>query len=260
MKSLLHVGVAAAAVSSLGLTGPADAADARLPVKAPVVMPAPAPAPVSAWSGCYAGLHGGWANARTSWSDPTPNGNIDASFSHRVARTDVTGALYGGQFGCDFQLGGAMVFGIDGSLSGTTLDDTKVDAFNTTFTLHPRNDWLASVSGRIGYGVNNALIYARGGIAWADSKFEIAHNGILDGNPSKRRQGWVFGGGMEWMVTPGWSLFVEGDYYTFGTKDVSFTGDIVNPTPAFRVNTKENIEAIKVGLNYRFGNIFGGGF
>jgi outer membrane immunogenic protein len=232
-----------------------------MPVKAPPVMPAPAPVvPASPWSGCYVGGHGGWASARTSWADPVPDGAIDASLSGQVAKTRVSGALFGGQLGCDFQLGGSMVFGIDGSLSGTTLDDTRVDAFNTAWTLRPRNDWLASVTGRIGFGVNNVLLYARGGIAWADSKFEITNTGIFDGNPSKRRQGWVVGGGAEWMLTPGWSLFVEGDFYTFRATDVSFPGDIINPTPAFTVNTKENIEAIKIGLNYRFGNVFGGGF
>jgi outer membrane immunogenic protein len=172
----------------------------------------------------------------------------------------MSGGLYGGQVGCDFQMGGSLVFGIEGSISGTSLDDTKVDPLNPAWMLQARHDWLAALSGRVGIGAGNALIYGRAGIAWADSKLQIQNNGIFDGDVSKRRQGWVFGGGIEYAFSPTWSMFVEGDYYKFGDTDLAFAGDLINPRPAFTVRSKETIQAVKVGLNYRFGNIFGGGF
>jgi outer membrane immunogenic protein len=252
MKSFLLAGVAVAAISAIGFAGAASAADLRMPAKA-----APMPVQSSAWSGCYAGLHIGAAQGRTKWADTLPGGAIDTSFAGNVASTDMSGATYGGQLGCDFQFGGPLVFGVEGSLSGTTLSGTDTDQFNPAWTLHSTNDWLASVTGRVGFTAGQALIYARGGIAWANTQFEISNAGILTGNPSTRRQGWVVGGGLEWAFTRNWSVFVEGDYYTFNGTNVNFAGDLINPTPAFTVRTKQDIETVKLGVNYRFGNPFG---
>jgi outer membrane immunogenic protein len=252
MKSLLLASVTATA--AIAAAGAANAADMRMPTKAPVL----APAPVSAWSGCYLGGHVGQANARTTWTDTAGSAALDPSLARRSVETDMSGQLYGGQLGCDVQIGGPLVFGIEGALSGTNLDDGHTNPFNSAWTLQTSHDWIAAVTGRVGLGFSNALIYARGGLAWADTQYQIHNAGILVGDPSKRRQGWVVGGGIEYAFTPAWSIFVEGDYYSFRATNVSFAGEAINPTPAFTISSKENIEAIKLGVNYRFGNMLGG--
>jgi outer membrane immunogenic protein len=65
------------------------------------------------------------------------------------------------------------------------------------------------------------------------------------------RTGWTIGGGVEWAFAPGWSAFAEFDYYDFGTKNLLVTTDIFTPGgDTFRVDVKQQIETVKVGLNY----------
>ena len=53
------------------------------------------------------------------------------------------------------------------------------------------------------------------------------------------------------------SIFLEADYYSFNGTNVSFAGDLINPTPAFAVKTTQNVETLKFVLNYRFGGASG---
>jgi outer membrane immunogenic protein len=216
-------------------------------------MPAPVTTPTASfsWSGCYLGGHMGLAGGHTTWKDTVPNGAIDATGSGQTANTDMSGGLYGGQIGCDYQFGN-LVAGIEGSFSAATLAGTNMDQFNSTWTLRSKTDWLGSVTGRLGFTADRALIYARGGIAWAHNDFEIENTAILAGKPSLTRMGWVLGAGVEWSLAPCWTAFVEGDYYSFVGKNVPFAGDAINPTPPFVVQTSQTIETLKVGVNYRF--------
>jgi outer membrane immunogenic protein len=97
------------------------------------------------------------------------------------------------------------------------------------------------------------LVYTRAGAAFAHNKFEIENTGFLDGTPSVTRTGWMVGSGIEMAFAPCWSVFVEADYYSFGNANVSFAGDVFNPTPPFTVQSKLTIETLKFGVNYRFG-------
>ncbi len=251
MKMYLLAGVAAAVMTAIGFTGSAGAADMRMPTKA-----RPAPPPPPAWSGCYLGFHLGYGSGHTSWQDTLlANGAIDPTFTGRVANTDHSGGLYGGQVGCDMAFGGGFVFGIAASYSAANIVGTDVDPFDTTWSLRAKTDSIADVVGRFGFVVQNALLYGRGGVAWAHNKLEIANTGIFVGSPSVTRQGYVVGGGIEWAFAPNWSVFLEGNYYNFSGATVHFLGDVVNPTPAFDVRTRQEIETVKFGVNYRFGNL-----
>jgi outer membrane immunogenic protein len=255
MKTFLLAGVAAILAA-----GCASAADIRIPSKAPYAAPI---APFS-WSGCHLGSHTGLAAAHTRWADAVTDGAIDGNAlllggpgTGHVATTDMSGAIYGGQIGCDWSFSGNWVVGLEGSLSGSTLSGTNMDQFNSTWALRSRNGWMGSVTGRFGYSVERVLLYWRGGIAWANTKFEIENSGFFDGAPSVTRTGWVLGSGIEWAFAPSWSVFLEADYYNFGNASVNFIGDAFNPTPAFAVRTSQTIESLKLGVNYRFGD--GGG-
>ena len=39
------------------------------------------------------------------------------------------------------------------------------------------------------------------------------------GSESKTKTGWTIGGGWEYKFSPQWSLFIEGNYYDFGSRD-----------------------------------------
>ena len=114
MKKLLI----SAAVSSLSIAGSALAAD--MPVKAPK---APAPAPAFTWSSCYLGAHAGGGWARKDITDPVEL--VQNSFAGAPVTAGVTtahispsGAVIGGQFGCDYQFASNWVGGVEGAASG----------------------------------------------------------------------------------------------------------------------------------------------
>jgi outer membrane immunogenic protein len=155
--------------------------------------PAPTPLPTSYnWTSCYAGGHAGVAAGVAKWTDSSPLGFIDTTLNGQTANTNVSGAVYGAQIGCDYQFFGNFVVGIDASISGASLTGTNADQFNPFFSLRVQNDWLASVTGRLGVAMDRVLLYTRGGIAWAHETFEIENAAILDGTPSIKRLGWVW--------------------------------------------------------------------
>src|SRR6266851_6531747 len=188
MKKILLGSVATGALIA---AGSAHAADLGRPVyKAPPVV-AP-PAPIFSWTGCFVGAHGGWG-----WGRKEVGLNFfSRTFSggHKSASTtiDTDGAIFGGQIGCDYQFGfskgagglGAWVIGIQGDFAGARLtgDRTKspLDPDSTTNALRVRTDWLASITGRLGFTgwIPQTLLYIRGGGAWVRDKWDFA---LLDG-------------------------------------------------------------------------------
>ena len=91
MKSLL-VGIS---VATIAFATTASAADLGIPTKTSL---APAPLPYS-WTGCYVGIHAGGG------VETDPNFDQPGVFG--------TGAIAGGQVGCNYQTG-MLVFGIEG--------------------------------------------------------------------------------------------------------------------------------------------------
>ena len=72
---------------------------------------------------------------------------------------------------------------------------------------------------------------------------------------SNRNSGWVVGAGVEWALGGNWSAKLEYDFLKLD--DLTF-----GPGP-FLGNTftaSREIQMFKVGLNYRFGSLFGGGY
>ena len=244
MRTILAAGVLAFAA------GAVEAADLGYPPPALV-----APVEAMGWSSCYAGTHSGLAVGHTTWQDALPLGTIDATMSGQQANTDGSGALFGVQAGCDYQINRGWLVGIEGAFAAATVTGTNMDQFNSTWALRSKNDWLASLTGRVGFAIDRVLLYWRGGVAWAHNKFEIENTAILDGTPSTTRIGWIIGSGVELAFAPSWSAFIEADYYSFNGTNVTFAGDLVNPTPTFGVNTTQTIESLKFGVNYRFGGL-----
>jgi outer membrane immunogenic protein len=253
MRMLVAAAVAATAIAANGST---LAADVRVPIRTPPPPPPVVQAVPYNWSTCYVGTHSGLAAGHTTWKDTVPNGAIDAALTGQTANTDMSGAIYGAQIGCDVQMSGNFVVGLEGSFAGSTLAGTNMDQFNSTWTLRARTDWIGTITGRAGIAVDRALIYWRGGAAWARNKFEIENTAIFDGRPAVTRSGYVIGSGIEWAFAPSWSVFLEGNYFNFGNTDVPFAGDVINPTAPFTVRTNQIIETVKFGVNYRMGGTY----
>jgi hypothetical protein len=86
------------------------------------------------------------------------------------------------RFGCNYQFAPNWVIGIegDGEATGIKGDVTESVSFtdprtggpNTvTGTAHAQTDWIASVTGRVGWTWDRVMLYAKGGAAWAGDKY-----------------------------------------------------------------------------------------
>jgi outer membrane immunogenic protein len=208
MKKFL---LSTAAVALVAMAGSASAADmaARPYTKAPAYAPA---SPIYNWTGFYIGGHIGGA---FPGNNNLVGGSNDGTF------------MGGGQIGYDMQFSPNWVFGIEANYS---FKDTS-----SSFA----NRGLGSVTGRLGYTWGPAMLYAKGGYAWADSRFTNGFSG--DGG----RDGYTVGGGMEYMFTQNWSGKIEYQYYDFGNVTALFPG-------VAAVGFKNDEHTVKAGLNYRF--------
>jgi outer membrane immunogenic protein len=230
MKNMLLAGTALLTVVS----GSAMAADMR-PAPAPVYTKAPMMAPLFTWTGCYVGGNAGGLWAKKTWSGGA------------VSSADVSSWLAGGQIGCNYQVS-TWVFGIQGDYDWTNASATATDAFFLATTDSTKIKSLASVTGRVGYAWDRFLGYVKGGGAWAKDEYSIVAPGFIS-TASETRTGWTVGVGGEYAFTDWLTGFVEYDYYDFGTKSNTFTGNFIVPA----ISVKQTESVAKAGINFKFG-------
>jgi outer membrane immunogenic protein len=177
MRRLLLLGVAFATQ-----TVAAMAADLG-PVN--VVPPVP-----FTWTGIYLG-----ANVGGAWSTIQDNG---------LGGGNASSVMGGVSAGYNWQFAPFWVAGIE---ADTSWADLTVPAGSGDV------NWIGSVRARLGRTVTpTTLLYATGGVAWAN--VSIAGVDTLPANQTKN--GWVAGGGVEWMPWDDhWSIWAEYLYYRF---------------------------------------------
>lgn len=227
--------------AAIGLAA-SQASAADLPRKAPAYVP-PAPPPIS-WTGCYIG--GNIGGIFTSGS---------ATFDGIEASRDNSGFAGGGQIGCDYQFSGGWVIGFRNMFDGTSVNRSRAffdPNFGVPGTVNFNLNWFDTLTGRLGYAfMPGWLLYGQGGAAWVKTSTDVAIAGLTFGGSGNTRSGWTAGGGVEWMFTPGWSAFLEGNYMDFGTNNNTvFVGGCGVVGCGF--NSKLTETTVLVGVNYRF--------
>jgi len=234
MKKLM-LGLSGLLVS---LAGPAFSAD--LPVKAPQLRPQPA----FSWTGCYAGGHAGGLWSSKSWTLAAPD-PVVALGSHEPDSWTA-----GFQAGCDYQFD-RFVLGIQGAYGWTDATGSHLDVIDGT-TDRTRLRAIASVTGRLGYALDRWLPYMKGGVAWADDRYDRVDIGttVIDGLAKETRSGWTAGVGAEYAFTNYLSGFVEYNHYDFGTRTLTF----LDLAGAFddNITIRQRVDTVKVGLNFRW--------
>jgi outer membrane immunogenic protein len=259
MKKILLGSVATGALVAAGSASAADLGT-RPVYKAPPVV---APVPVFSWTGCFVGAHGGWGWGRyESKGVVTFCRSVGLTTQSASQTADTSGAIFGGQIGCDYQFATNWVAGIQGDFAGTRMTSDMVTIPGSDTTFHARADWLSSVTGRLGvtgWGVPRTLLYIRGGVAWVRNHYDVADCDVcaIAGGPenltvNETRTGWTIGGGIEYAIAPNWSIFAEFNHYDFGTKKLFHAANSSNTTRSVDIDTKQRIETVKVGVNYRF--------
>ena len=137
-------------ISLLALTASSAFAADIPPRVAPYRTPAYV-APVFNWTGFYLGINGGYGWGKSDWGgfgDAAPNGG-----------------LFGVTAGYNWQApGSAWVVGLEGDVDWTNLRGSFTNAA-CPLGCETRNNWLATLRGRVGYSFDRWLPYLTGGLA-----------------------------------------------------------------------------------------------
>ena len=216
---------------------------ADLPARTYTKAPVYAPAPIYNWTGFYAGVHIG---AAFGGDDSYATNNLGLTSNSRDASF-----LGGGQVGADYQFAPNWLVGIEGQISGMSNGDrTFTDG---TLVARDRSDWLASVTGRLGYTWGPGLIYAKGGVAFRDNNGFSSLNGFPTSGTvvvDSKQTGYTIGGGLEYMFAPAWSAKVEYQYYNFDRTNIALVS--AGGTTRGTLNYTDDLHTVKVGVNYHF--------
>ena len=108
-------------------------------------------------------------------------------------------------------------------------------------------NWVSTLTGRAGLAFDRWLVYGKGGVAWAHEKYDTNFYTFPGtASLSETRIGWTVGAGVEYAFAPNWSTKLEYNYMDFGTRNVSFA-------PFRTTEIDQQIHAVKLGINYKFG-------
>jgi outer membrane immunogenic protein len=287
------------AVLSLLIAGSLSAVNAAdVPVKALTYKAPPVQAPVDSWTGLYVGgdVGVGWMHAPTyTFADP---GNaafnscvpcITPYDSRMLSGSSESAALGGIHLGYDKQVAPTWLVGVVGDFTWTHINQSVNSALTSlpavpvvlgsNLSFQTDVKWLASIRARGGFIMqDNWLIFATGGVAWADTNFaanatcprSVGDCTFLGTTApfalNATRTGFVVGGGLEWQTPANpWRINLEYLIYGFGSTDSGsslFNTTIpgVGPSPCVVTPTcsanysfgKMSIQTLRIGLSYAF--------
>ncbi len=250
---------------------------------------APPPSPTFNWTGFYVGAHGGYGDGSGSSAIFDPAAYSTALVSSMIVNPAGTtspfdlaagprGGFGGFQIGYNWQaIGSPWVFGVEadasfGRLRGEDAKPFAVDAtvagdigdYTGTARLRQTIDAFGTVRGRIGYSADHFMLYATGGLAWANVETKLGVDNAVPGVPGNftdaqlaalsngasstdARVGYAVGAGGEWAFDRNWSIKAEYIYLGFdsGSSSLSIPGQSADAS-------KLHLHTVKGGLNYHF--------
>ena len=222
---------------------------ASVVIAAVVGTMAPASAKVrNPWNGFYVGLHGGYA-----WQDVDGIFNSGGN-STVLSAINLNGAIVGGQLGYNYQ-SGQFLLGIEGDASALANGSDQITGPGVPgdVTLGADMNYLASIRGRLGWAINDWLLY--GTVGWGFSRFEFTESLPALGFSGKVRledEGIVYGGGLEWMLTYGVSLRAEYLRYDLG-HSTAIPISFADADAGDRIGY-DNIDVARAALNIKLSN------
>ena len=147
---------------------------------------------------------------------------------------------------------GAWVFGVEADGDWADIDGA-VRCPNPAFSCTAKVRDLASFRGRVGWATGPALLYATGGVGYANVRYSTLT--VAGGFPAAGttgvytadRWGYAIGAGLEYSFAPNWSAKLE--YMHYGFDDITSPGGTVGPPIALGLR----VDTVKAGVNYHFG-------
>src|SRR6185312_11819263 len=248
-----------AAASAIAFVQTSSAAD--LPAKAPFYK-APPPA-VSSWTGFYVGANagGGWSSHDVDYAaNDAASALLFTPFTGgqpSPASFRSSGLLGGLQLGYNWQFAPTWVAGLEADfdfadVKGSGSSPATVAAGHpVTATVEERITDFGTLRARLGYlPVNNLLIYVTGGLAYANvehsGNYVMTSGGAIgvpgpptfvcfpgaecfNGASKSWQAGWTAGGGLEFALTPRWTVKAEYLHASFASKSITETATTVFP-------------------------------
>jgi outer membrane immunogenic protein len=212
---------------------PSFAAD--LPSYGGPAEPYYSPVPVFRWSGYYVGANGGYGFGSFTGGGATRFGSAEAG-------------LFGLTAGYNYQID-HFVVGVEGDVDWADLKSEKTyahGAINET----AETDGLWSFRGRVGYAMDNVLLYVTGGYIGGMLKTSLydATVPVPTGGPTYKsnnfNSGYVIGVGLEYAFNNSISVKTEYLYRSLGDQPV-FGG-------AHLTRAGLNESVVRGGINYHF--------
>jgi opacity protein-like surface antigen len=217
-----------------------------------------------------------------NWTGWYVGGSVGAAFQRsrmdfvNGMSSDPRGAGFigGVQAGYNYQFSPQWVAGIEGGWDWTNLNGARACSpllaqagalggagqpplQNTT--CNAGADWVATLTGRLGYVWGRALWYGKAGAAWAHETFNVTCNlniatqgtclnpaggALVSAGASNDRFGWLVGYGLEYAMTSKWTARAESTFMGFGNHSLTLNDGTV-------VNTRMHILTTKIGVNYK---------
>jgi outer membrane immunogenic protein len=188
------------------------------------------------WAGFYVGIQGGYG-----WGDTSHN------FSGlNAGEWDANGGVFGVTWGTNWQRGN-WVYGFESDFSFSSIDGSFAGVGCNTGACFTDLRNLSTSRVRLGYAMDNRLVYVTGGLAYGEVRAGIRNSSDRD---EETRFGWALGAGFEWAFAPRWSLKAEYLHVDLGDRDHYLAGGF---TPT-EVDLTADI--VRVGVNYNLGPDF----
>jgi outer membrane immunogenic protein len=220
------------------------------------------PPPVFSWTGCYVGVNAGGMSGHIDQGVIIP---APVSLAFLSNGSDI-GFTAGGQGGCNWQYAQNWVLGFEGDINYARASRSQSFAFvfsgeDTFGTQNTSVRWLGTARARLGYAMNQVMLYVTGGLAFGGVKSSVnasfIDNGVVTaiyaGSVSDTRVGWVIGGGVERAFSSRVSGKIE--YLHFDLGDVAYNVSLVSGTsvlpPVWQANAQVSGDIIRVGVNVK---------
>jgi outer membrane immunogenic protein len=216
----------------------------------------PTPPPLASWTGFYAGVQIGGA-----WSGDFTSRDINGYNGADFSVNGDNGLLGGAQLGYNHQFG-RIVVGIEGEYGN--LGTRQSGQFPAYVGVRSATDsvasvdygWFATVTGRVGFTWDRALIYGKAGWGWVDTSASFTDTDpigttLVSGTgASKTLTGAVYGGGIEFPLASRLSFKVE--YEHFDVDDtIRVTAKDAGGTTRRFDQIIDGIDTVKVGFNLK---------
>ena len=214
------------------------------------------------FSGPYLGAAIGFASHHVDINNP-----IAGEFKD----TD-TGFTGGGYLGYNWFLN-CFLFGIETDFNGANTSPTGVDVevggagttgLTETTNYNSKLNWFGTLRGRIGTVLlDNWLVYATGGLAYANVDHTLTDNCVGCGNSifnlgpfsqsnSRTKTGWTAGAGTEYFFAPHWLLRAEGLYVDLGSETRTYVDVTPAATGTLVAKYNDQFWVGRFGVTYQF--------